>query len=136
MSIGGWIDAEVAFHVQAINRQVLSRAVHGTKILRNSASEVLGHDGSGRRYRNGHVASSPGQPPAPDTGHLRRSWRESSMAKANGLGRGISVLLRITSDTPYAIYLNEGTSRMRPRPFIERIKTRATPKIVALFNSI
>ena len=109
-----WISAEVAAQVGMINRQVLSRARRGTNILRNSAMTVLGQDGTGRRYRNGHVASAPGQPPAPDLGNLRRNWREQSFAQANGLGRGVDIRLRITSDVPYAKYLEFGTRKLQP----------------------
>ena len=135
MSIGQWVEAEVAAQVNQINRQVVSRARRGTNILRNSAMEVLGHNGSGRRYKN-HVASAPGQPPAPNFGKLRRDWRESQFVKPNGLGRGIDILLRLTSDTFYQQFLERGTRRMLPRPHIERIKTKARPDIQALFSSI
>ncbi|MBR3746992.1 MAG: hypothetical protein IKN27_08545 [Selenomonadaceae bacterium] len=135
MSVADWISAEVAREVGAINRQVLSRARRGTNILRNAAMEVLGQNGSGRRYRN-HVASSPGSPPAPDTGNLRRNWRESQFVQANGLGRGIDVKLQIKSDTFYAKFLEHGTRKMSARPFVERIKTRARPDIEALFAGI
>ena len=137
MSLGDWIEAEVAREVGAINRQVLSRARRGTNVLRNAAMEVLGQNGSGRRYRNGHVASAPGQPPAPDTGNLRRNWRESQFVHPNGLGRGIDVKLQIKSDTFYAKFLEHGTSRgLAPRPFVERIKTKARPQIESLFAGI
>lgn len=136
MSLGDWIEAEVAHEVGAINRQVLSRARRGTNILRNSAMEVLGQNGSGRVYKNGHVASAPGQPPAPDTGNLRRNWRESQFVHPNGFGRGIDVKLQIKSDTFYAQFLEHSTSRMAARPFVERIKTKARPEIEALFAGI
>ncbi|MBR4383963.1 MAG: hypothetical protein IKP64_10440 [Selenomonadaceae bacterium] len=136
MSLGDWISAEVAREVGAINRQVLSRARRGTNILRNSAMEVLGQNGSGRRYRNGHVASAPGQPPAPVSGNMRRNWREASFIQANGLGRGIDVKLQIKSNVFYAQFLEHGTRRMSARPFVERIKTKARPEIEALFAGI
>ena len=131
-----WISAEVAAQVGMINRQVLSRARRGTNILRNSAMTVLGQDGTGRRYRNGHVASAPGQPPAPDLGNLRRNWREQSFAQANGLGRGVDIRLRITSDVPYAKYLEFGTRKMAARPFREKIRSKARPEIESLFAGI
>lgn len=135
MSLGGWIEAEVAREVGAINRQVLSRARRGTNLLRNAAMTVLGQDGTGRRYRN-HVASAPGQPPAPDSGNLRRNWRESQFVQSNGLGRGIDVKLQIRSDVFYAKFLEHGTRKMAARPFVERIKTKARPEIEALFAGI
>ena len=130
-----WVEAEIAAQVGQINRQIVSRARRGTNILRNAAMNVLGHDGSGRRDRN-HVASAPRQPPAPDSGNLRRNWREQSFARANGLGRGIDVKLRITSDTFYAQFLEHGTRKMAARPFIERIKSKARPEIESLFANI
>lgn len=132
-----WIEAEIAFHVGTINRQIISRAKRGTVILRNAASDVLGKNGGGRVYGR-HVASAPGQPPAPDSGNLRRNWREAAFAQANGLGTyGIDVKLRITSDTPYQVYLERGTGRgLAPRPHIERIKSKATPEIASLFGGI
>lgn len=130
-----WIEAEIAFHVGTINRQIISRAKRGTVILRNAASDVLGKNGGGRVYGR-HVASAPGQPPAPDSGSLRRNWREAAFAQANGLGRGIDVKLRITSDVPYSGYLEFGTRKMTARPFVERIKTKAAPEIASLFGGI
>ena len=131
-----WISAEVAAQVKLINRQVLSRARRGTNILRNSAMTVLGQDGSGRRYRNGHVASAPGQPPAPDTGNLRRNWREQSFAGVNGLGQGVDIRMQITSDVPYAKFLEFGTRKMAARPFREKIRSKARPEIESLFAGI
>lgn len=130
-----WIEAEIAFHVGTINRQIVSRAKRGTVILRNAASDVLGKNGTGRVYGR-HVASAPGQPPAPDSGSLRRHWREQSFAQANGLGRGIDVKLRITSDVPYSGFLEFGTRKMAARPFVERIKSKAAPEIASLFGGI
>lgn len=132
-----WVEAEIAFHCGQINRQIISRSKRGTTCLRNSASQVLGQNGTGRVYKNGHVASSPGQPPAPDTGSLRRHWREAAFVQSNGLGTyGIDVKLRITSDTPYAKFLQHGTRFIAPRPFIERIRDKSLPEIQALFSNI
>lgn len=131
-----WIEAEVAFEVGQINRQVVSRSKRGTVIMRNAAAQVLGQNGGGRAYKNGHVASAPGQPPAPDTGNLRRNWREQSFIQGNGLGRGLDVKLRITSDVPYSKFLEFGTRKMAPRPFVERIKTKSRPEIEALFGGL
>ena len=130
-----WLDAEIAFQVGQINRQIVSRSKRGTVILRNSASDVLGKNGTGRVYGR-HIASSPGQPPAPDTGNLRRNWREQSFVQANGLGRGIDVKLQLTSDVFYQTFLELGTRKMTARPHIERIKTKAAPEIASLFGGI
>ena len=133
---------EVRGIVLEINGRMCSRAVRGVNVLRNTAMEVLGHDGSGRVYRNGHVASAPGQPPAPDKSNLRRNWRQSTWANPNGKGLGVMVHMQIKSDMIYAKWLEKGTrkkdgsQKMAPRPFHERIKTKARPKIAALFADI
>lgn len=121
-----------------INQNARSRAMRGTNYLRNAALVVLGQNGSGRVYRNGHVASSPGQPPAPDTGNLRRNWRQLPVAVTpNGMGKhGIRIKLAIRSDVFYQQFLEKGTRKMAARPHMKRIKEKARPQIAALFASI
>lgn len=128
-------DIEVAVRqiVQEINAAALSRADRGLNLLRNAALDVLGHDGSGRVYR-GHVASAPGQPPAPDTGSLRRNWQQQKLAQ--GHGGGVRIIMRIKSNVFYSKFLEHGTSRMLPRPYHDRIKNKAKPQIAALFANI
>jgi len=62
---------------------------------------------SGRRYGN-HTSSAPGQAPANWTGKLLRSIKVQKM-------KGISFVY-VTAK--YAEFLEFGTSKMRPRPFI------------------
>lgn len=127
---------EVKGLVLEMNQRALSRSRRGVNILRNVAMEVLGHDGGGRTYRNGHVASAPGQPPAPDTGNLRRNWQGKTFAHANGKGLGITVHMQIKSQMLYHDFLEKGTRKMAARPFHNRIKQKARPPITALFASI
>ena len=126
--------------VLEINGRLCSRAVRGVNIMRNAAIEVLSQNGTGRTYKRGkrgvHVASAPGQPPAPDTGNLRRNWRRQTYAHPNGKGLGVSVHMRITSDMFYQKFLEFGTRKMAPRPHQERIRTKARPKVAALFADI
>ena len=132
-------DLEIAVDqiCQEINQKARSRAVRGTNYLRNAALQVLGQNGSGRVYR-GHVASAPGQPPSPDTGNLRRNWRQLPTAiTPNGMGKhGIRIKLGIRSDVFYQQFLEKGTRKMSPRPHMKRIKEKARPQIAALFASI
>lgn len=122
-----------------INQKARSYGARGLNYLRNSALEVLGKDGSGRVYkrRGGyHVASAPGQPPAPDTGNLRRNWLQRSYF-TKGAGKwGLRIRLQIESKMFYAGFLQGGTRKMAARPFREPIQNKARPKIAALYAAL
>ena len=121
----------------AADLEIASRAMRGTNYLRNAALVVLGQNGSGRVYRNGHVASAPGQPPSPDKGHLKKNWQQQHTVNPNGQGKhGLRITLKIKSDQHYARFMEYGTRYIARRPFHDRIKQKARPAIVALFSSI
>jgi HK97 gp10 family phage protein len=66
--------------------------------------------GTGRSFSGGHRASAPGEPPASDTGRLVNSITTSyDFNELSGTVR---------ARTEYAAYLEYGTSRMEPRPFM------------------
>jgi HK97 gp10 family phage protein len=68
---------------------------------------------AGRKYTRGgvtHVASQPGNPPNVDIGTLRASIRWERKGKATR---------HIMDGVEYGIYLEEGTSTIRPRPFVD-----------------
>jgi hypothetical protein len=103
---------------------------------------VLGGDARYRRYirstRNlygtGLVRSSaPGQPPAPQTGRLRLSW-QSGQAATSGRERTAGYTLRIGSRVRYAPYLEYGTGRMLPRPYVTPSIEEARPKAARVFG--
>lgn len=71
--------------------------------------------GGGRSYRRGsvvHVASAPGTAPAVDTGRLRSSITHEIGRDPRGL------VARVGTNVRYAVYLELGTRKMRPRPFL------------------
>jgi len=77
----------------------------------NMKKSILTGAKSGEQYySNGkrHQSSSPGQAPANNTGALVRSIK----IKKNGKVATVSI------EKDYAVYLEFGTSKMRPRPFI------------------
>lgn len=128
------LEIEVKKSVQEINAAAISRGDRALNVMRNCALTVLGHDGSGRVYRNGHVASSPGSPPAPDTGSLRRNWSQQKLIGGNG--GGVRIILRMRSQMFYAHFLDQGTRKMAPRPFTKPIEQKALPQVAALFSNI
>ena len=86
--------------------------------------------GDGKAYkRNGrvHVASAPGKFPTKDTGQLVASF------DLNTTQKGEEITLSINS--PYALDLELGTSRMASRPFIMRSVNEAfNTKLPAIYD--
>lgn len=139
---------------EKIEIQMGRRSYTAANELRNSALIVLRGQRSGRRYKvpgtyrrqrdatdgkkkNGryYTASAPGEPPAVRTGTFRRSWQPSSHRIFG------SYISRIESDTMtdderYNLgeILENGTSRMAPRPHHDRILDHAEPRIQKIFE--
>lgn len=138
-----------------IRQQMESRSYQAANELRNSALLVLRGQRNGRRYKvpgthrrqrdkvtgkmkNGryYTASAPGEPPAVRTGVFRLSWQpEAHVAYGSYISR-ISSDVR-TDDGRHILgeILEEGTSRMAPRPHHDRILEHAEPKIYRIYNA-
>ena len=134
MSAGAQLEIAVKKTVEEINRAAVSRARRGTNILRNSALTVLSQETFGRVYRYG-VASVPGATPNPQTGNLRRNWRELPVGITGG-GGGVRIRIAIHSDIFYQQFLERGTRKMAPRPHMDKIRDKAYPEIANLFSNI
>lgn len=132
-SAGSVIRATVKGQVADINRKVVSRGVRAANALRNAELEVLKGQRSGRKYRKypyktRYTASSPGEPPARRTGNLRMHWNGQVESGKISTGRTV-VTAVLESQEKYAALLENGTSRIAPRPFVEKIKEKAVPEI-------
>lgn len=97
----------------------------------NRVKRLLSQPGTGRTYRRGsvlHRASSPGKPPAVDTGRLRASytWRTGTDARGPYVEVGTNVL--------YAPMLEYGTRRMMPRPALRPAINEVRTQITALIR--
>ena len=92
----GKIVREVAFAVEAEMKLSMTRAKHGKQYPRR-----------GGRI---HTASEPGEAPAVDTGHLINSIQTRIISDKEA---------EITISAEYAEALEEGTSRIAARPFVE-----------------
>lgn len=77
-----------------------------------------------------HRASAPGQPPAVDTGMLRRSMQidVSRLKERNPRGR-------VGTNVNYAKGLEYGTRKVRPRPYFRPVARKARKKIVEQFKA-
>lgn len=145
--------AEIEDAKEQIQQQMERRSYLAANELRNASLLVLRGQRNGRRYkvpgtyrrqrdkvtgkmRNGryYTASAPGEPPAVRTGAFRLSWQPKTYV---GYGSYIS---RIESDLKVSNgkynlgeLLENGTSKMAPRPYQDRILERAEPKIVKIY---
>lgn len=96
--------------------------------------------GQGRRYGK-HIASRPGEPPAIDTGILRASITNEVELKGVGVeGRVgpdieyIAAKAPVGTNVEYGYYLEIGTSKMAPRPFLRPALRRTRRKVVKIFK--
>lgn len=132
------ISVMVADKVTKIGVEMKSRAVRGSRALKNAELHILRGQRSGRVYRKPntkrakYTASAPGEPPAARSGALYRSFRPVSNTQGSG---PLSVKISIESNLHYAGYLEDGTKKMAARPYVEKIKQEAEPEITAIFSA-
>ena len=135
--------ARIKINRHIIN-QIKSRSYRGANELRNASLLVLRGGRSGRRYRvpgtrRYYTASAPGEPPAVRTGTFRRSWMRKVEILAEG-DKYASVKMEIKSPIRcpnghlLGDYLENGNSKMAPRPHHEKIQQKAKPKVVQIFK--
>jgi len=108
------LDLDIAVDTGALDRIAARMAAAVEQAVAETLADALARarrsltgPRSGRVYRLGgrpHRASAPGEPPADRSGRLMRSL--------------VVVADRLASTAPYARYLEHGTARMAPRPFI------------------
>lgn len=135
---GSAIRATVKDQVANINRKVVSRGVRAVNAIRNAELGVLKGQRSGRIYRKPfsratYTASAPGEPPARRTGNLRMHWN-GQVKSENSSGGGVAIVAELESQESYAAHLENGTSKMAPRPFVEKIKQEAASEIRRIYS--
>lgn len=154
------IESSVEEICEKVTQGMKSRGYEAANELRNSSQKILRGQRHGREYivpGTGRVkynkrkktatitykkyrASAPGEPPAVRTGAFRGSW-QTQMEVANDGSNNVSVKSYIESSTrtdngKYLLgeVLEEGTSRMSPRPYQEKIQEDALPKILRIYK--
>lgn len=124
---------------ETVDKKILSRAFYSLNALRNAELDVLSGKRSGKTYKKPNVkkyykASVAGEPPASRTGALRLHW-SGNVQNVASYGNGIRVIAELESNSEYAEYLENGTSKMAPRPFIKRIRDSAEPEVRKIFEA-
>ena len=136
--------------VKDVQAQAIAREYAASNELRNAAMYVLRGQRDGRRYKIPHTgkgkrgqgryyqASKPGQPPAVRTGNLRASWQIRPTIGQDG--NSVRVKPGVYSPVPYNKYLDptfgdgRTPTKVQPRPYVDRIKQRAMPKITRIYK--
>lgn len=138
--ISGSVEKSAQECVERIKGQMESRAYRGANELRNASLLVLRGQGGGRRYRvpgtkRYYTASAPGSPPAVRTGAFRLSWQPSAHVMFGSYISRVESDLR-TDNGRYNLgeLLENGTSKMAPRPHHDRIQEKAIPEIVRIYD--
>lgn len=135
----GFINSRVDSITDDIERQMMSRAYQAAQALKKAELQVLRGQGGGRRYRvsgtgASYTASAPGQPPAVRTGAYRSSYAPRSEQKSGNVYRSLIESGLSVNGWNLGNLLENGTSKMAPRPHDERIIQKALPEISRIYN--
>jgi len=130
------IDFDTPFIMGEIKEAVV-RGVSATNFELQSRIKIkLSQPGSGHPRKNGTRASAPGEPPAPDTGDLKRSFSGAGVTRV--IKQITQVKGRVRQGAPhktkkYAFALEYGYSprNLEPRPFIGPVVREAIADDVA-----
>lgn len=117
---GVFLQGLVKNEVKTTQRKAVMRTARAANQLRNVELSVLA----------GPSPSAPGSPPGVRSGDLRRNW---SFCNTGGGG---DFVIGIQSGMGYSGYLENGTSKMAARPYVEKIKEEALPHIMSIFEEI
>lgn len=143
----------------SVKEQMRSRGVRASNELRNASLLVLRGQRHGRRYivpgtgrityykrtktakisYRYYTASAPGEAPAVRTGILRMSWQPKSYLARTGNTYEVHSQAISTERTENGKYLlsdvlEEGTSKMAPRPHQRQIIDKAMPHILKIYR--
>lgn len=110
------IAIEVNGQRDEVMQKVKAKYPDAARELKNAAHTTL----------SGPSPSAPGSTPGVRSGHLRRDW--STFYGDGSFG--------ITSQAEYSGHLEHGTSKMAARPYVEKVKEQAMPKIRSIFSDL
>lgn len=136
------IGKTVATTLEGLEKEVSHRAYRASNELRNASLYILRGTRSGKVYRvpntgKTYKASAPGEPPAVRTGVFRLSWGTHVHVEKDGVH--FRAVFSIESKERaggklLGEMLENGTGKMAPRPYKQKIIDRALPKIKEIYQ--
>ena len=132
----------IATTLKGVQKEVSQRAYRASNELRNAELYVLRGQRSGKKYRvpgtrRKYTASAPGESPAVRTGVFRLSWGTHVHVEKNGTHfRAVSAIesKERAGGRLLGEMLENGTGRIAPRPYKQKVIDRALPKIQAIYQ--
>ncbi len=132
----------IATTLKGVQKEVSQRAYRASNELRNAELYVLRGQRNGKKYRvpgtrRKYTASAPGESPAVRTGVFRLSWGTHVHVEKNGTHfRAVSAIesKERAGGRLLGEMLENGTSRIAPRPYKQKVIDRALPKIKAIYQ--
>ena len=132
---GGLVNAQFKQAIRErleIAGQIVEAEAKGIMKLGGRSSTGTNIDEAGNTISESNMAkvgtyrSKPGEPPRVQTGTLRRSITHEMDPTLP--------IVRIGSGVKYGLYLEMGTDKMAPRPFLRPALVKSKKKIIALFR--
>lgn len=132
----------VATTLKGLQKEVSQRTYRASNELRNSSLYVLRGKRSGKIYRvpntgKTYKASAPGEPPAVRTGAFRLSWGTHVHVEKKGVHfRAVAAIesKERAGSKLLGEILENGTGKMKPRPYKQAIVDRALPKVKEIYK--
>ncbi len=132
----------IATTLKGVQKEVSQRAYRASNELRNAELYVLRGQRNGKKYRvpgtrRKYTASAPGESPAVRTGVFRLSWGTHVHVEKNGTHfRAVSAIesKERAGGRLLGEMLENGTGRIAPRPYKQKVIDRALPKIKAIYQ--
>ncbi len=136
------IGKTIAVTLKDAQKEVEQRTYRASNELRNASIRVLRGKRSGRVYRvpntkKTYKASAPGEPPARRTGIFRLSWGTHVHVEKKGVHfRAVAAIesKERAGGRLLGEMLENGTGRMQPRPYKQKVIDEALPKIKEIYS--
>lgn len=136
------IGKTVATTLKGLEKEVSNRTYRASNELRNSLIFVMRGKRSGKVYykpntRAKYTASAPGEVPAVRTGIFRKSWGTHVHVEKKGVHfRAVAAIesKERAGGRLLGEMLENGTGKMKPRPYKQAVIDRALPKVKALYQ--